>query len=465
MNDKTKQPICSRVSPENIAEELRPLVNFQDEGLSFESLNEMIQKHLVPHLMHYDQPGFQSMFNAFPEDGAEFGAKLALSFNQGVTNWQVSPGGVVLEELCCRALCNLFGFSYQSDATFMYSGTYGNQEALYLALHKKAELEGFDLAKKGIKGFKNPNRLVILTSSEAHFSIKHAARMLGLGEESLITLSVDSNRRIDVNLLKEAIEEIKDSKDIFFVFITAGTTATGSVDPIQPIAKICQEIGAWLHVDGAYGFAYSLVPDWKHLFEGVELADSLCWNPHKQLGIPIPNSLLFIRQWEDFGRMTVYSDYFNRKEDPEPNPGLKSPPSTRPFQALPLVTSLRYQGMTKVIERLKAPLIAIKTLYEKLLNEKDFELPHTPDTGILCFRIIPEGVPKDDLDELQRYIFDNIMKERERTISLTKLDNISFLRVVAISPAVTFEALMETIEDVRAKVREFKFEKYSLKVI
>jgi L-2,4-diaminobutyrate decarboxylase len=458
MNKHSNIPICSKTSPEEMIVDLTPLIDFQDDGLSLEILNEMIEDRLIPHLMKYDHPGFQSMFNDIPEEGAEFGAKIALSFNQGVTNWQVSPGGVMLEELCCKALCQLFGFSPNSDATFMYSGTYGNQEALYLALHKKAEKEGFNLAEKGIKGFNDPNKLVILTSSDAHFSIKHAARMLGLGEESIKILSVDRNRRIDINNLKKTLEELHDKKEVFFVFTTAGTTSTGSVDSTLPIAKLCQEYDIWLHVDGAYGFAYSLVPEYKHLFDGFELADSLCWNPHKQLGIPIPNSLLFVKRWEDFGRMTLFSDYFNRKEDPEPNPGLKSIPSTRPFSALALVTSLRYQGMTKVIQRLRAPLIAIKSLYENLKNVGDIELCHKPDTGILCFRIIPEGFPEEQLDKLQRYVYDRIMLERERTISLTKLDNKVVLRVVAISPVVTFEALIETISNVRALAGEYKIE-------
>ncbi|NHJ47295.1 MAG: aspartate aminotransferase family protein, partial [Asgard group archaeon] len=355
--------------------------------------------------------------------------------------------------------CQLFGFSPDSDATFMYSGTYGNQEALYLALHKKAEKEGFNLASKGIKGFDDPSKLVILTSSDAHFSIKHAARMLGLGEDCLRTVAVDKNRRIDVNALKEAFRELQDKNEVFFVFITAGTTSTGSVDPILPIAKLCQENDAWLHVDGAYGYAYSLVPEYKHLFQGAELADSVCWNPHKQLGIPIPNSLLFVKRWEDFGRMTVYSDYFNRKEDTEPNPGLKSIPSTRPFSALALVTSLRFQGMIKVIQRLRAPLVAIKTLFETLKKEKDIELCHEPDTGILCFRIKPEGLPENQLDQLQRYIYDKIMFDRKRTISLTKLDDKVVLRVVAISPVVTYEALMDTIHNVREYAKEYEIKK------
>jgi L-2,4-diaminobutyrate decarboxylase len=396
------------------------------------------------------------MFNAFPEEGAEFGAKIALTYNQGVTNWQVSPGGAVLEELCCQALCRLFGLDPTSDATFMYSGTYANQEALYLALHRKAEVHGFDFAEKGLQGFSDPSRLVVLTSCDAHFSVRHAIRMLGLGERGLVTLVVDKNRRIDVKRMEETLNQLREIKDIICIVATAGTTSTGSVDPIPPISRICEKVGSWLHVDGAYGLAYSLVPKWKSLFSGIELADSVSWDPHKQLGVPIPNSVLFVRRQEDFERMALHSDYFNREEGAEPNPGLKSPPSTRPLSALSLVTSLRYQGMAGVVKRLQAPLGTIKGLADYLNNEADFELCHQPDTGILCFRIVPEGFPEKQLDQLQQYIYDEIMAGGKRSISLTKLDNNIVLRLVAISPEVTERALKETILHVRTLADEYQ---------
>jgi L-2,4-diaminobutyrate decarboxylase len=167
------------------------------------------------------------------------------------------------------------------------------------------------------------------------------------------------------------------------------------------------------------------------------------------MGVPIPNSLLFLRRKKDFMRMALYSSYFNRKEDTEPNPGLKSPPSTRPFSALPLVTSLRYQGLKKVIERLRAPLMAVKTAAETLQHAEDIEVCHNPDTGILCFRITPRNVPEPQLDYLQRAIYDRIMAEGKRTISLTRLGKKTVLRLVAISPSVTSDALLETVSHVR----------------
>lgn len=451
----TMTRIHSGATPEQIKKDLKPLVDFQKEGISLDTLKELIETCLLPHLMQYDQSGFQSMFNAFPEKGAEFGAHIATVYNQGVTSWEVSPGGAVLEELCCKALCSLFGFSEKADATFMYSGTYANQEALYLALHWKAEQYKFDFGKKGLKGFNRD--VVVIASDDAHLSLQSTVRMLGLGDRGLITVGVDENRRIDIALLKETIKELqKMKKDIFCIVATAGTTSTGSVDPVLPIAAICKQINAWLHVDGAYGLAYKLVPEWSPLFSGVEQANSVCWDPHKQMCVPIPNSVLFVGDKKDFNRITVHSHYFNRKEDTRPNPGLKSPPTTRPFSALPLVTSLRYQGMKKVIERLHAPLQAVKTTAKALESDPVITVCHTPDTGILCFRVIPKGVPEPMVNHVQQYIFDTIMKEGKRSISLTQLDGKTVLRLVAISPAVTSKALLETISYAKGVARTYE---------
>jgi len=435
---------------------LKPLFDFKDEGLPLEDLSKLVNERLIPHFVQYDLPEFQSMFNAFPEKGAEFGANIALKYNQGVTNWQVSPGAVMLEELCCKALCRIFGFSPDSDGTFMYCGTYANQEALYMALHQKAEEYGFDFAEKGLQGFTNPDRLVIVASRDAHFSLKHAVRMMGLGEKSLVLLPVDKNRRIDLKCMEETLQELQKTKDIFCIVATAGTTSAGSIDPILPVVELCERSGVWLHVDGAYGLAYSLVPECKKLYSGVEGADSVSWDPHKQFGVPIPSSLLFVRRGEDFNRMAVYGEYFNRKDDIEPNPGLKSPPSTRPLTALPLVTSIRYQGMAKVIERLRAPLTAVKTAADYLNTQADVEVCHQPDTGLLCIRITPKGFPEEQLGQLQIYIYNRIKKERKRSISVTKLDDKTVLRLVAISPSVTSEALMETVSNARKIAGEYQ---------
>lgn len=328
----------------------------------------------------------------------------------------------------------------------MYSGTYANHQALYMALHRKAEEHGFDFARMGLAGFDDPSRLAVLVSADAHFSMKHAVRTLGLGENSLVEVRVDKNRRLDVTALRDVLPE---PRDVIALVATAGTTSTGAVDPVASIADVCEERGIWLHVDGAYGLAYKLVPEWSRLFVGVERADSVSWDPHKQFGVPIPSSILFTRRAEDFGRMALHSSYFNRPDTWEPNPGIKSMPSTRPFTALPLVASIRHQGLCGVRERLRAPLEAVRRSSEYLKTLDDIEDGPNPDTGIICFRVAPKGLPKSELDQLQQSIYERVMAEGRRTISVTQLEGRTFLRLVAISPSVTFEAMKETLTAVR----------------
>jgi L-2,4-diaminobutyrate decarboxylase len=456
-----QNPLFSGASPEQVHQDLLPLVDFQSAGQSLTRINQLIEENLLPHLMRYDHAGFQSMYNSIPEQGAALGGQFALAHNQGVTNWQVSPGGAMLEELCCKKLCRLFRLSEQADATFMYSGTYANQEALYLAIHRKAELEGFDFGLKGMSGFQDPSRLVILTSRDAHFSINQSTRMLGLGEQNLISLEVGINRQIDPQQLQKTLAELKGIKEVCCIVATAGTTSTGTIDPIEELLEAAQQCNAWLHLDGAYGFSFSLLPEYKDQFQGMEKVDSIAWDPHKQLGIPIPNSVLFLNNKKDFARIALFSDYFNRKTSNEPNPGIKSPPSTRPMSALPLVTSLLYQGMEKVLGKLRIPLQNIKRLNEHLMTLSDFRCWHEPDTGILCFQHQPDHVPENHRNDLQTFIYETIIREGRRSISITRLEDAIVLRILVISPGIVYEDLIETITNVRSIGARFSIEDQS----
>ena len=425
--------------------DLAELVRFSAEGVPLEQLQTLIKEKLEPHLMDYGSRTFQSMFNAPLSAESRLGADLMLDYNQGVTNWQVSPGGAMLEEMCGRALCRLFGLAESADATFMYSGTYGNQQAVYMALHRYAERNGFDFGETGLAGFADPGRLAVMVSVDAHFSLRHAARMLGLGEQAIIKMPLDKNRRVDAEATKKIVAEIASERNIFCIVATAGTTSTGSVDPIEPLAELAAEYGAWLHVDGAYGYAYKLVPESAHLFAGDHWADSISWDPHKQLQAPIPNSMLFVKDGQDFGRMSLYSGYFNREDDPEPNPGLKSPPTTRPMSALPLVTILKGKGLDQLVAELRGPLLAMRQLAAYLSEHRGYELCHEPDTGILCFRVASSMREGNEHGLTHREIYQQIMSAGDRSISTTTLDGEVVLRLVSVEPEKTGRDLIGTI--------------------
>jgi glutamate/tyrosine decarboxylase-like PLP-dependent enzyme len=108
-----------------------------------------------------------------------------------------------------------------------------------------------------------------------------------------------------------------------------------------------------------------------------------------------------------------------------------------------------------VIERLRAPLETVAALYTHLLEQPDIEPLHRPDTGIVCFRVVPEGVGEDRLDSLQQHVYESFLAGGRRSISITQIDGRAVLRLVAISPGVTFEDVVETVEEVRTAAESF----------
>jgi L-2,4-diaminobutyrate decarboxylase len=437
--------LFSGASPETVKADLAPLVDFQEQGLHIADLNMLVEERLLPHLMRYDLPACQGLFNSALEEGAAYGAEVALEWNQGVTTWQASPGGSVLEELCCEALCRLFKLGPEAEATLFYCGDYANHQALFMALHHWASKSGFDYSQRGLSGFADPDRLAVAVSADANLCLSHVVRLLGLGEGALVPIDVDRNRRMDVGRLRQALKEVKHDRDVFCVVATAGTTSAGSVDPIAGVAEVCEEEDVWLHVDGAYGLAYALVPEKVPLFKGLERADTITWDPHKQMGVPIPNSVLFARTRELFLPMALFRDYWNRADAPGPNPGLKSIPSTRPFSALPLVASIRHQGLDGVVSRLRKPLEAIRSFHDALVRHPDVEVLHEPDTGVLCFRVMQATMSDEELDRLQEQVYRTLQRKGKRMISVTRLGGRAALQAVAVNPEANEGSLMRTL--------------------
>jgi glutamate/tyrosine decarboxylase-like PLP-dependent enzyme len=171
------------------------------------------------------------------------------------------------------------------------------------------------------------------------------------------------------------------------------------------------------------------------------------------MGVPIPSSVLFVRDRGEFGRMSVHSSYFNREESDVPDPGLRSPPSTRPMSALPLVTSIRHQGLSGLRRRLRAPITAISGLADRLAFDPEVTVVCPPDTGVLCLRVEPAGVDPAGIDALQPEVYEAIARSGERSISITRVAGRPVLRLVAVSPAVTAEALLESVTAIKAAAR------------
>ena len=156
--------------------------------------------------------------------------------------------------------------------------------------------------------------LAILVSERGHYSLKKSADVLGLGQQGLVAVKTDHNNRICPQALKEKIVELK-KKNIkpFAVIGVAGTTETGSIDPLPEMAEICREHDCHFHIDAAWGGATLMSNNYRYLLQGVEKADSITIDAHKQLYVPMGAGMVLFKDPEAMKSIEHHAQYILRK--------------------------------------------------------------------------------------------------------------------------------------------------------
>ncbi|KAG7251097.1 hypothetical protein CRUP_005542, partial [Coryphaenoides rupestris] len=131
----------------------------------------------------------------------------------------------------------------------------------------------------------------------SHYSIKKAGAALGFGSENVILLSTDERGRVIPADLEAKIIDAKQKGFVpLLVNATGGSTVYGAFDPINEIADICEKYNLWLHVDGAWGGGLLMSRKHRHKLNGIERANSVTWNPHKMMGVPLQCSAILVRE-------------------------------------------------------------------------------------------------------------------------------------------------------------------------
>jgi aromatic-L-amino-acid decarboxylase len=249
----------------------------------------------MPGIVHWGHPAFLGYFGSTTTAPGILGEMLAAALNVSAMTWRTSPAATELEALVLDWLRQMLELPV--DFTGIVYDT--ASVAVLHALAAARESLGLDARARGLCGRAEVPVLRIYASDQAHSSIEKAAIMLGIGERNVRRVASDANYCMDVRALARAIEEdLRDGLKPLAVVATIGTTSTTSVDAVKEIAAICREQRVWLHVDAAYGGALALLPEHRHLFDGVEAADSLVVNPHKWLFVPLDFSALYVRKPE-----------------------------------------------------------------------------------------------------------------------------------------------------------------------
>jgi len=241
-------------------------------------------------------------------------------------------------------------------------------------------------------------RGVILVSTRGHYSIKKAANMLGIGEENVLNIPVDDNNRIDLKRLHRKIKFLRGKKGkektkIIAIVGIAGTTETGNVDNLHELGKASREIGAHFHVDACWGGSALLVEGYRHMFRGIEEADSVSIDAHKLLYCPMTMGLILFRNEKDLNFLRQSANYIIRKDSVDT--GRFTIEGSRPFACLKPWASLKIIGRQGYGLLFKSARENTDVLKEILNRCGNFEILNFPELFILNYRFIPESIKQE----------------------------------------------------------------------
>ena len=271
-------PVLSQVRPGDIRQSLPnhpPL-----RGEAFELLLEDIDRVILPGVTHWQSPNFFAYFPANASGPAILGDLLSSALGVQGMLWATSPACTELETQVLDWLVTMLGLPEK----FLSSSTGGgviqdtaSSAALCAMLAARERATSYTANQRGTDG-----KLVAYTSTQAHSSLEKAAMIAGIGLKNLRLLEVDASFAIKPEALELQVEKDLEAGLVpFFVCGTVGTTSSNAMDPLPAMAAICRKHNLWFHVDAAMSGTAALCPEFRHFQDGVEHADSYCFNPHK----------------------------------------------------------------------------------------------------------------------------------------------------------------------------------------
>lgn len=346
-----------------------------ESGLGGQTALKLFGEVLAPATISTDHPGYLSFIPCAPTEASKlFDLIVSASAIYG-GSWMEGAGAVFAENQVLGWLAAEAGLPESAGGVFVQGGTLGNLSALVAARYKAK-------AARLRNGQPMPTSWKFICSSEAHSSLKAAAAVMDV---EIIKAPVDAFGKLQGSSVAAAIEAAGDG--VFAVVATGGTTNFGIVDNLDSVGKVAKAAGLWFHVDGAYGLAGMLAPSTRHLFKGLELADSFIVDPHKWLYAPFDACALVYRDPED-GRKahTQHGEYLDiLTENGDWNPSDYAYNLTRRPRGLPLWFSLATHGVAAYREAIETNNKVAREIAEVIRATEGLELVREPELSVVVF--------------------------------------------------------------------------------
>jgi len=420
----TDYPVKSKVAPGEIYQAIPAEAPLQGEGL--ERIMKDLDQTILPGITHWQHPGFHAYFPANSSVESVLAESITSAIGAQCMIWDTSPAAAELEQRMMEWLSQAMGFPSGFEGVIQDSASSATLVALITA---REVATGFRSNEEGV-----PNNLRVYCSTETHSSIEKAVGVCGIGKRNLVKVATDNKLAMDPQLLEEAIrKDLKKGLKPCAVVATLGTTGTLAVDPLKEIATLCKNMGIWLHVDAAYAGTALLLPEYRWMSEGMELADSFVFNPHKWMFTNFDCSVYFIRDAASLIKtFEVLPEYLKTKSRGLVNDYRDwSVPLGRRFRALKLWFVLRSFGLEGIRGKLRDH-IELNQEFCQALESIDFLImPAEPFLNFSCFRLQAEGLTDlEDLNSLNEAFLEEINRSGELFLTHTKVDGFYTIRML-----------------------------------
>jgi aromatic-L-amino-acid decarboxylase len=421
-------PVLARSKPEELSRALPTAM--PDRGEDPDEVWSDFLRLVLPGVTHWNHPGFMAYFGITGSGPGVLGEMLSAALNVNGMLWRTCPAATELELTVLGWLREALGLP--SDLFGFLTDTASISSMLALAAAREAaELE---IRRRGMAGRPDLPPLRVYASDQAHSSIAKACVALGLGTEGFRAVAHDREYRMDVAALRQAIAGDRGAGlRPLAVVATVGTTSTTSVDPVPALAEVCATEKLWLHVDAAYAGSAALAPELRWCLDGCERADSLVFNPHKWLFVPIDASALYTRHPDTFRRaFSIVPEYLSTPQRGQVvdlmDYGVQL---GRRFRALKVWWVLRCFGREGLIERVREHIRLAQGFAEWVAASPGFEVLAPHPFSVVCFRAKAPGGPMsaEDLDRLNLDLMERVNASGEVFLSHTRLDQGIALRV------------------------------------